>query len=76
MITTLNLIKKVRCIINETDEDAEISVLSDKVRSFDDIIKELLSQAVALVQQNKGVKGGYVNVKRLTSVTGVHESSR
>lgn len=71
MITTANLIKKVRCIINETEEDYEISVISDKVRSFDDIIKELLSQAVALVQQNKGAKGGFVNVKILTSTTGL-----
>lgn len=71
MITTGELIKKVRCLINETEEDAEISVLTDKKRSFDDIIKELLPQAVALVQQNKGSKGGFVNVKSLTSLTGL-----
>ena len=71
MMTTAELIKKVRCLINEPDADAEVSLLSGKVRSFDDIIKELLSQAVALVQQSKGAKGGYVNVKRLTSVTGL-----
>ena len=71
MITTAELVKKVRCLINEPDEDADISLLSGRVRSFDDIIKELLSQAVALVQQSKGAKGGDVNVKRLTSVTGL-----
>lgn len=71
MITTADLIKKVRCVINEPYEDAEVSLLTGKVRSFDDVIKELLSQAVALVQRSKGPKGGYVNVKRLTSLTGL-----
>lgn len=71
MITTNELIKKVRCLINENEEDSEISILTDKKRSFNDIIKELLPQAVALVQQNKGSKGGFVNVKSLTSLTGL-----
>ena len=71
MITTTELIRRVRCLINETEDDAAISVITDKVCSFDDIIKELLPQAVAMVQQNKGPKGGYVNVKSLTSVTGI-----
>ena len=71
MITTNELIKKVRCLINEAEEDVEISVLTDKKRSFNDIIKELLPQAVSLVQQHKGPKGGFVNVKCLTSLTGL-----
>lgn len=62
MITTQELIKKVRCLINETDDGATaVSLITDDIRSIDDTIKELLPQAVAIVQKQS--KGKFVNVK-------------
>ena len=64
MITTEELIKKVRCLINEAEADSDVSLITDDKRSLDKTIVELLPQAVALAQKNSN--GGYVNVKALT----------
>lgn len=63
MITTESLVKKVRRLVNEAESDADVSLMTDCNRSLDDIVRELLPQAVALVQNNSA--GGYVNVKAL-----------
>ena len=65
MITTVELIKKVRCLINEADDDAELSLITDDMRSIDDTISGLLPQAVAIVQ--KQCNGCYVNAKALNA---------
>lgn len=63
MISTKNLINKVRRLINETEDDAGVSLIDDAVRSIDDMIIELLPQAVTMVQ--KQCRGRFVNVKTL-----------
>ena len=50
MITTADLVKKVRCLVNEAESDAEVSLITDDRRSLDDTVIALLPQAVALVQ--------------------------
>lgn len=64
MITTDNLVLKVRRLINEADNDPSISLITDDTRSLDTTIKELLPQAVALVQKNSGI--GLVNAKSIS----------
>lgn len=64
MIPTTNLIKKVRYLINETEDDAGVTLITDDTRSIDDTILELMPQAVAIVQKNSN--GRYVNAKSLT----------
>ena len=61
MITITDLIKKVRYLINETENDAGVSLITDDLRSIDDTIAELMPQAVAIVQKQRN--GRYVNVK-------------
>ena len=73
MITTADLVKKVRCLVNEAESDAEVSLITDDRRSLDDTVIALLPQAVALVQKNSG--SGYVNVKALASSDRVFVSS-
>ena len=73
MITTADLVKKVRCLVNEAESDAEVSLITDDRRSLDDTVIVLLPQAVALVQKNSG--SGYVNVKALASSDRVFVSS-
>ena len=63
MITTQELIKKVRSLINEADDSSAVSLITDDILSFDDVIKELLPQAVAIVQKQS--KGKFVNVKNM-----------
>ena len=63
MITTQELINKVRYLINETDADAGISLITDDMRSIDDTIIKLLPQAVAIVQKQSN--GKHVNVKNI-----------
>ena len=63
MISTKDLIKKVRFLINETEDDAAVSLITDDIRSIDDTVKELLPQAVSIVQRQ--CNGKYVNVKSL-----------
>ena len=64
MIPTANLIKKVRYLINETEDDSGVTLITDDTRSIDDTILELMPQAVAIAQKNS--HGKYVNVKSLT----------
>ena len=63
MIATEELIKKVRYLINETEDDVGVSLITDELRSIDDTIKKLLPQAVAIVQKQRN--GRYVNAKAL-----------
>ncbi len=65
MITTAELVKKVRFLVNEAEGDYDVSLITDDKRSLDYTIMELLPQAVALVQKNSA--RGYVNVKALSS---------
>ena len=61
MITTEELVKKVRRLVNEAEDDASVTLISEDSRSFDDTIMALLPQAVSFVQKNS--HGGYVNVR-------------
>lgn len=63
MITAQKLIRKVRYLINETENDCDVTLITDDLRSIDDTILELLPQAVSIVQRQS--KGKYVNVKAL-----------
>lgn len=63
MITTDTLVKKVRALVNEAESDSDVSLITDDMRSLDNVIVELLPQAVSLMQKNS--MGGYVNVKAL-----------
>lgn len=63
MITTEELIKKVRCLINETEDDSGVLLITDDTRSIDDTIMGLMPQAVGIVQKQRN--GRYVNVKSL-----------
>lgn len=65
MIATNDLVKKVRRLINESDDDVTISLITDDLRSIDDTILELMPQAVAIVQKQS--RGRYVNAKTLLS---------
>lgn len=64
MISTAELVTKVRRLVNEADSDVSISLITDDTRSLDTSIKELLPQAVSLVQKNS--RNGFVNVKTLS----------
>ena len=61
MITTDELVKKVRLLVNEPDNDATLNLLSEDTRSIDCTIKGLLGDAVLFVQQHKD--RGAVNPK-------------
>lgn len=63
MISITELIKKVRYLINETEDDSGVTLITDDTRSIDDTIQELMPQAVAIVQKNSN--GRYVNAKSL-----------
>jgi hypothetical protein len=52
MITTEELVKRVRVLINEAEEDKTIELLSENTCSFDKSIRALLPQAVNIVQNN------------------------
>ena len=62
MMTTDELVRRVRLLINEADEDETVSLISEDARSFDKNIKLLLPQAVSIVQGNKS-PGKRVNVR-------------
>ena len=70
MMTSDELVKMVRQVINETDDDAGVSLLTPDRLSFDENILVLLPRAVAFVQQCKPA-ASRVNVKSLpgSSVT-------
>lgn len=63
MITTENLYRKVRQLINETDDAASVTMLSEDTRSLDEHIAALMPDAVLFIQKNKG--WGNVNPKSL-----------
>lgn len=53
MIATDELIKKVRLLLNEPDEDVTLVVLGEDTRRLGDTIRVLLRDAVLFVQHNK-----------------------
>ena len=61
MITADELVKRVRRLLNEAEEDVRLSLLSEETRSIDGHVLGLLPQAVALVQRNKATGLGNVN---------------
>ena len=61
MITTDELVKRVRRLVNEAECDKELTLLSEDTLSIDAHILRLLPQAVALAQKNKGTLAGCVN---------------
>ncbi len=65
MTATDTLVKKVRRLVNEAENDSDVSLITEDMRSLDDTILELLPQAVALVQRCS--HGGHVNVKALSN---------
>lgn len=62
------LVKKVRLLVNESDDSSDVSLLSPDTRSLDDSIKELLPQAVAFVQRNKSSACRRVNTVSTSTV--------
>ena len=62
MITTDELVKKVRLLINEAEEDESISLLTEDARSLDKSIRMLLPQSVSVIQSAK-MPGKRVNVR-------------
>ena len=70
MIATDELVRQVRCLLNEAEEDARLSLLNEDTRSINAHILKLLPQAVALVQKNKAHGVGNVNPKSLDAETG------
>ena len=63
MIDCNELVRRVRVVINEVADDGDVSLLSVDTRSLDDTILELLPQAVAFIQKNKGIGVGCVNAR-------------
>ena len=57
------LLKKVRLVINEAENDNDVSLLSADTRLLDDSILELLPRAVSFIQKSKGASAGRVNTK-------------
>lgn len=68
MTTNDELVKRVRHLVNEADDDSSVSLLVVDRCSFDDNIVKLLPQAVAFVQRNKFPKCRRVNVKSVAPV--------
>lgn len=66
MITAVQLHSKVRQLINEIDDDAAVTLLTDDTKVLDKHIDALMPDAVLLVQKNKGQ--GALNPKSLTTV--------
>lgn len=64
MITAEQLRCKVRQIINEIDDDATVTLLSDDAKALDKHISALMPDAVLLVQ--KGKRHGILNPKSAT----------
>ena len=62
------IVKKVRCLVNEAESDADVTLLTSDLRHIDDNIKALLPQAVAMVQKLKTPECGPVNVKSFSPV--------
>lgn len=70
MMNSGELVKMVRQVINEADDNAGVSLLSPDRLSFDENIMELLPRAVAFVQQCKPA-ALRVNVKSLPASSAV-----
>ena len=66
MITAEQLRCKVRQLINEFDDDAAVTLLTDDTKALDRHIDALLPDAVLLVQRNKG--RGMLNPKSVLPV--------
>ena len=66
MIATDELVRRVRRLVNEAEEDASLSLVSEDTRSIDTHILRLLPQAVALAQRNKGKGVGCVNPRSVS----------
>lgn len=64
MITADELVRRVRRLLNEAEEDTSLSLLIEETRNIDGHVLGLLPQAVALVQKNKA--SGYGNVNPRT----------
>lgn len=63
-MTTVELIKKVRQLINENESDADVTLLTDDTRNLDEHITRLLPEAVLMVQTN--ARQGAVNPRMAT----------
>ena len=63
------LVKQVRVVVNEAENDDDVSLLSVDTRSLDENIKSLLPKAVSFVQKNKVVASKRVNVKSVIPAT-------
>ena len=63
MISGDDLVRRVRRLVNEADDDASVSLMAVDRCSFDTNVRELMPQAVAFVQRSKGMSGMRVNVK-------------
>jgi hypothetical protein len=74
MIDCKELVRRVRVLINETADDEEVSLLSADTRSLDKTILEMLPQAVAFIQHNKGIGAGCVNLKSVKNLNISHFS--
>ncbi|MBR3884257.1 MAG: hypothetical protein IKJ31_05805 [Bacteroidaceae bacterium] len=64
MITTENLKAKVRFLLNEANDDSDVTLLTVDTRKIDDYIEMLLPEAVLFVQKNSNRCG--VNTKSAT----------
>lgn len=60
------LLKKVRLVLNEAENDNDVSLLSVDTRQLDDSIMELLPRAVSYIQKSKGAGAGRVNTRSAT----------
>lgn len=67
MITEDQLLKKIRLLINENEEDCEMSLISEDTRSLDKHIKSLLPESVLFVQMNK--IQGVLNSKSMDNIS-------
>ena len=70
MISTDDIVKRVRILINEAEEEKSISLLTEDARSFDKSIRALIPQAVSIVQGNKK-PGKRVNVRSVVPSSAV-----
>ena len=70
MISTDDIVKRVRVLINEAEEEKSISLLTEDARSFDKSIRTLIPQAVSIIQGNKQ-PGKRVNVRSVVPSSAV-----
>ena len=70
MISTDDIVKRVRVLINEAEEDKSISLLTEDARCFDKSIRTLIPQAVSIIQGSK-LPGKRVNVRSVVPSSAV-----